>query len=146
MRGQRLCLLLATLIGSAGVLSCSDTTSEPTENCDELVGFPFIELQPPPIGTLVHYEVNVGDSIQLRPAVHRVDAAQRTFNPQQGWYCVTTASSPVSGVVTLTTDDVTRVRLLANGWVRGLSEGFAVIIASSPAAPATVWISVQILR
>lgn len=131
---------------SGPFLSCGTTTSEPEENCDSLVGFPFIGLQPPPIGTLVHYAIRVGDSIQLRPAVHRVDAAQRTFNPQQGWYCVTSASSPIGGVVTLSTDNTVQIRLSTTGWVRGLSEGFAVVIAASPAAPATVWISIQITR
>jgi len=135
-------MALGILAGAGGFVSCSGPTS--TDNCDELVGFPFIELQPPPIGTFVHYQVEVGDSIQLRPVVHRVDAAQRTFNPQQGWYCVVSASSPVSGVVTLTTNDVMLVRLGPGGWVRGLSQGSAVIIAASTAAP-TAWISVQVL-
>lgn len=145
-RPRRLCwMVFAILAGAGGLVSCSSTAPEPEENCDELLGFLFIELLPPPIGTLVHYEVEVGDSIQLRPAVHRVDAAQRTFNPQQGWYCITSASSPVAGVVTLSTADVALVRLGANGWIRGLSQGFAVVTAASPAAPATVWISVQVV-
>ena len=85
-RSRRSCLVvLATLAGAGGLVSCGGGMSEPEENCDSLIGFPFIELQPPPLGqTFVHYEIRVGDSIQLRPAVHRVDAAQRTFNPQQG--------------------------------------------------------------
>lgn len=146
-RPRRLCLIsLAILAGTGGVVSCGNSTSEPEENCDGLVGLLFIELVPPPSGTFSDYEVRVGDSIQLRPVVHRVDAARRTFNPQQGWYCVTSASSPATGVVTLTTNDVALVRLNPNGWVRGLSRGFAVVFAASPAAPATVWIGVEVLE
>ena len=137
-------LILAALAGAGGIVSCGGTMAEPADNCDSLVGFTFIELQPPPTGTFVHYQVRVGDSIQLRPAVHRVDAAQRTFNPQQGWSCVVSASSPTSGVVTLSTNDVAVVRLWPNGWVRGLSQGFATVTAASTAAPATVEISVQV--
>jgi len=95
-------------------------------------------------GTFAHYQIAVGDSIQLRPVVHRVDAAGRIFNPQQGWYCTAISSSQVSGVVTLSTADVAFVRLGANGWVHGLRQGSAALTAASPAAPAAAEIRVQI--
>lgn len=129
-RPRRLCLMvLAILAGAGGFVSCGNPTSEPTDNCDSLIGHTFIELQPAPMtGTFAHYQI----------------AAGRIFNPQQGWYCTAISSSQVSGVVTLSTADVAFVRLGANGWVHGLRQGSAALTAASPAAPAAAEIRVQI--
>lgn len=59
---------------------------------------------------------------------------------------MTSASSPISGIVTLTNNDVAVIRLWPNGWARGLTRGFGTVTAASPAAPATVEISIQVFE
>jgi hypothetical protein len=124
------------LAGCLALAGCGSTSLEPTLDCDFLVGVNYIEISPPPT-LLETYYVNVGDSIQLAGSVRRIDAAQPTFNPQQGWYCVETAGSPVSGVVEFSTNDTQLIRLHANGWIRGLQFGSATVTATSTLPPAT---------
>ena len=125
-------LAVAVLAGSVAVAACERSVIGPTVEC----GPPeedifFIELHPEPSGTFADYQVDVGDSIQVTASLHRVDDTKPGFNPQQGWYCETTASSPVSSAVTLGTTDGELLRVHANGWIRGLRQGLAGVTASS---------------
>ena len=123
----------------AGVSACTEISSDPPIDCNSFHPY-FIELDPAPSGVLVDYQINVGDSIRLTGSVRREDSSTPIFNPQQGWYCVTTTSSPVSAVVTFTTNDTQVLRIGANGWIRGLSFGSATVVASSvtPAVSADI--------
>ena len=102
-------------------------------------------MEPPASGVIYDYTINVGDSIRLVGAVHRADAATPTFNPQVGWSCAITASSPVPGIVALTTNDTQVIRLHANGWARGLTFGSATVVASSTSPAATDDIDILVL-
>ena len=113
------------------VAACSDISSDSPIDCNYLVGYHFIVMQPPTTGVIYDYTINVGDSIRLAGSVHRVDAATPTFDPLGGWSCASNGSSQVPGVVTFTTNDTQLIRLHANGWVRGLSFGSATVTASS---------------
>jgi hypothetical protein len=125
-------LAAAALVGSVAIAACEDSVIGPTVECGPPEGdLFFIELHPEPSGTFADYQVNVGDSIQVTASLRRVDDTEPGFNPQQGWYCETTASSPVSGVVTLGTNDGELLRIHANGWIRGLHQGLAGVTASS---------------
>ena len=125
-------LAVAALVGSLVIVACDDSVIGPTVECGPPEGdIFFIELHPEPSGTFAAYEVDVGDSIQVTASLHRVDDSEPGFNPQQGWYCETTASSPVSGAVTLGTTDGELLRVHANGWIRGQRQGLAGVTASS---------------
>ena len=125
-------LAVAALVASVAVAACEDSVIGPTVECGPPAGdLFFIELHPEPSGTFADYELEIGDSIQVTASLHRVDDTEPGFNPQQGWYCVTTASSPVSGAVTLGTSDEALLRVHANGWIRGLRQGLAGVAASS---------------
>jgi len=102
-------------------------------------------MEPPTAGGIYDYTINSGDSIRLVGAVHRADAATPTFNPQVGWSCAITASSPVPGVVAFTTNDTQVIRLHANGWVRGLTFGNATVTATSATPAATDDIDILVI-
>jgi hypothetical protein len=129
---------------AAGLAACDDSISDPAIDCRVFEGLVFIELAPAPSGTFVDYQVNVGDSIQVSGSLHRVDRAEPAFNVQQGWSCRTTASSPVSGTVSLSTTSSEIVQLRPGGWIRGLIPGLAIVTASStePAASADIGVLV----
>ena len=112
-------------------MACEGVSSDPIIDCGFWVGSNYIDVQPEPLGYLFQYEINVRDSIQISATVRRVDASTAGFNPQLGWYCYTSASSPVSGAVGLSTTDTDIVRLGSDGWIHGLSFGTATITASS---------------
>lgn len=128
----------------AGLAACAESSSAPEPDCDWLVGASFVELEPTPASGFGTYEVNVGDSIRLDASLRRVDAAEATFNIQQGWYCVTVASSPLSGVVGFSTTDTPLVRLGPGGWIIGLRPGFATVMAASTDPPVTADIGVLV--
>ena len=137
--------LYAVALAMLGMFVSCRETSEPTSECESVVGDNFIALQPEPREAIAGYEINVGDSIQLVGSVRRIDIARRTFNVQQGWYCVVAASSLVSGLVILNTTDSHLVRLSGGGWVHGLSPGLATITAASTNPPATVDVGVLVI-
>lgn len=120
----------------SGLCACTEVSSDPPIDCNSYHGY-FIEFQPAPTGVIYDYQINVGDSVRITATVRREDSATPAFNPQQGWYCVTTTSSPVSAVVTFTTSDTHLLRIGANGWIRGLSFGSATVVASSVNPPVT---------
>lgn len=119
------------------IAAACDVSLGPTIECDDAVGVIFVELSPDVSGTFADYTVDVGDSIRVTGALRRVDASEEVFNPQHGWSCTTTASSPVSGTVSLSTTDTTIVRLQPGGWIRGLQAGLALVTASSPTPAAS---------
>jgi hypothetical protein len=124
--------------------ACSDDVFEPTVDCDGAIGVIFIDLQPPPAGTFADYAIDVGDSIRVSAALRRVDASDEVFNPQQGWSCSTTASSPVAGTVAFSTTDTQLVALTSGGWIKGLQFGTALVTASSTSPAATQQFSVLV--
>ena len=111
--------------------ACSGDPLGPTIDCDTAVGVIFVEFEPTRSGTFADYAVDVGDSIRVTGSLRRVDASEERFNQQHGWSCTTTASSPVTGTVSLSTADTTIVRLQPGGWIRGLQAGLALVTASS---------------
>ena len=143
-RRRNATLLIALAAGA--LASCGDDSFGPTVDCDLVVGQLFIELTPEPLGVWLDYEVDVGDSLQVRGTVHRVDEAAPRFDVQRGWYCTGTASTLVPGTVTLATEDTELVRLAPGGWIQGLQPGTARITASSaaPAASRDIYVLVYL--
>ncbi|HUF30045.1 MAG TPA: hypothetical protein VMM77_05210 [Gemmatimonadaceae bacterium] len=136
----RLLLLYASTFAAVG---CSADAFAPPE-CDGAIGVIFVDLQPPPSGTFLDYTVDVGDSIRVTGSLRRVDDSEAIFNPQQGWSCTTSASSQVGGTLIFSTLDTTLVRLSAGGWIRGLSQGTALVTASSTSPAASTDIAVLV--
>jgi hypothetical protein len=136
--------ILRALTVLLAALACDDATSEPPVDCRSSVGVHYIDLEPEPLGYGVSYEVITYDSIQLVASVRRVDESQPTFNPQQGWSCSTSASSPVAASVSFSTTTTDIVRLSSGGWIHGLRRGDAIVTASStqPAATLDIYILV----
>ncbi len=124
-------LLVLVLAAASTGSTCGHDVLGPTIDCDGMKGFLFIELTTDSPGFLVDYRVDIGDSVQVQGTVHRVDEATEMFNPQVGWYCTETATTPLAGAVTLATADTERVRLSPGGWSRGLRQGTAIVRASS---------------
>ena len=129
-RVRRPAVILALAATSLGA-SCGHDVLGPTIDCDAMRGFLFIELTTDAPGFLVDSRVDIGDSVKVEGTVHRVDDATEMFNPQVGWYCAETATTPLAGAVTLATDDTELVRLGTGGWIVGLRQGTAIVTASS---------------
>ena len=129
-RVRRSAAVLALAATSLGA-SCGHDVLGPTIDCDGMKGLLFIELTPEPPGVLFDYEIGIGDSLQVQGAVQRVDEATEMFDPQRGWFCTETATTPLSGTVVLDTDDTELVRLGPGGWIVGLRQGTAIVTASS---------------
>jgi hypothetical protein len=124
--------VLALVLAAASTGStCGHDVLGPTIDCDGMKGFHFIELTTDSPGFLVDHRVDIGDSVQVQGLVHRVDQATEMFNPQVGWYCAETATTPLPGAVSLATDDTELVRLSPGGWIVGLRQGTAIVTASS---------------
>lgn len=135
---------LSVCIAVLATMACSDDVLEPTVDCNGAIGVIFIDLQPPPAGAFVDYTVDVGDSISVTGSLRRVDASDEVFNPQVGWSCSTTASSPVAGTVAFSTMDTQLVGLAPGGWIKGLEFGTALVTASSTSPAASRQFSVLV--
>ena len=144
MKTSRTRVVLGALaVLTAGACGGGDSLA-PEIDCDTVIGFAFIVLDPAPPG-IQGYAVAEDAEIHVAASVHLVTEAEPAFNQLQGWYCVTTASIPAAGTVMFSTTDTDIVRLDPGGIIHGLAEGFATITARStnPATETTFGVRVE---